>query len=309
MSRDTITIATRESKLALWQAHFIKAQLETAHPDLQVELLGMTTEGDRWLSSPLSEVGGKGLFIKALEDAMLDGRADIAVHSMKDVPAELPAGFALPVIGYRDDVRDALVTAQAATLQDLPAGSLVGSSSLRRQSMLLLARPDLRVAPVRGNVGTRLGKLDDGEFDAILLAAAGLNRLGLEGRVTELQPIERMLPAAGQGALGIECRAGDEEVLALLAPLNDAQVNRCVTAERMVSGGLGADCSAPLGAHAVLADGELQLQARLLREDGSAQITASASGTDLEQISGLVVSRLLEQGAAEWLPAAGDHQG
>jgi hydroxymethylbilane synthase len=307
MSREKVTIATRESKLALWQANFIKAELEAANPGLQVELLGMTTEGDRWLSSPLSEVGGKGLFIKALEDAMLDGRADLAVHSMKDVPAELPPGFALPVIGYRDDVRDALVASHSNTLADLPAGALVGSSSLRRQAMLLLARPDLRVAPVRGNVGTRLAKLDGGDYDAIILASAGLNRLGLADRVSELQPVELMLPAAGQGALGIECRQDDEDMLKLLAPLDDVQVHRCVAAERLVSGGLGADCSAPLGAHAVITDGVLQLQARLLREDGSAQITASASGEDAERVSAVVVSQLLEQGAADWLAASGGH--
>ena len=307
MNRDKVIIATRESKLALWQAEFIKAELESHHPGLVVELLGMTTEGDRWLSSPLSEVGGKGLFIKALEDAMLEGRADLAVHSMKDVPALLPPGFALPVIGYRDDVRDALVARETTTLADLPAGALIGSSSLRRQAMLLHARPDLKVAPVRGNVGTRLGKLDGGDFDAIILAGAGLNRLELSSRITELQPISRMLPAAGQGALGIECRADDEELLSLLAPLNDPQVHACVSAERAVSGGLGADCSAPLGCHATLSDGVLNLQARLLREDGSAEITANAQGADGEAVSGAVVDALLEQGAQRWLAGSGGH--
>lgn len=303
MTRQQITIATRQSKLALWQANFIKAELEAAHPGLSVELLGMTTDGDRWLSSPLSEVGGKGLFIKALEDALQDGRADLAVHSMKDVPAELPDSFALPVIGYREDVRDALVSASAKSLDDLPAGALIGSSSLRRQSMLLQQRGDLRVAPVRGNVDTRLAKLDSGEYDAIILAAAGLNRLGLSARITELLPVERLLPAAGQGALGIECRADDAEVVALLQPLNDAIANTCVSAERLVSAGLGADCSAPLGCHAVLVDGELQLEAWLLREDGSAQISAQAGGKSAELVSAEVVASLLGAGAADWLAA------
>ena len=226
---------------------------------------------------------------------------------MKDVPAELPPGFTLPVIGYRDDVRDALVAREVMTLEQLPAGALVGSSSLRRQAMLLHARPDLRVAPVRGNVGTRLGKLDSGEYDAIILATAGLNRLGLADRVSELQSIEQMLPAAGQGALGIECRQGDDELLELLGRLDDALVHRCVAAERAVSGGLGADCSAPLGCHAVVSGGELQLQARLMREGGSGQIVASASGDAAEQVSALVVSQLRQQGAADWLAASSAH--
>lgn len=303
MTRQQITIATRQSKLALWQANFIKAELEAAHPGLTVELLGMTTDGDRWLSSPLSEVGGKGLFIKALEDALQEGRADIAVHSMKDVPAELPDGFALPVIGYREDVRDALVSSAAMALDDLPAGALIGSSSLRRQSMLRSQRGDLRVAPVRGNVDTRLAKLDAGEYDAIILAAAGLNRLGLAERITELLPVDRLLPAAGQGALGIECRADDLDISELLQPLNDSSVNTCVSAERLVSAGLGADCSAPLGCHAALVNGELHLDAWLLTEDGSARISAQAHGQSLEMVSAEVVQSLLEQGAAKWLAA------
>jgi len=196
--KDRIVIATRESKLALWQARFVRDRLLEKHAGLDVVLLGMTTRGDQWLSSPLSEVGGKGLFIKELEEALQSGRADLAVHSMKDVPASLPAGFALPMVGYRDDVRDALVAPAGHTLASLPEGARVGSSSLRRQCMLLARRPDLEIAPVRGNVGTRLDKCDAGEYDALVLAAAGLNRLGLASRVSELLPIDVSLPAAGQ---------------------------------------------------------------------------------------------------------------
>jgi hydroxymethylbilane synthase len=306
MSRKRITIATRESKLALWQANFIKAELERVSPELEVVLLGMTTDGDRWLSSPLSEIGGKGLFIKALEDALLDGRADLAVHSMKDVPAELPDGFAMPVIAYRDDVRDALVATEASSLADLPAGARVGSSSLRRRAMLLRQRPDLEVLPVRGNVGTRLGKLDAGDFDAIILAAAGLNRLELAQRITQLLPTDQLLPAAGQGALGIECRSDDEALLSLLAPLNDPTVNACVSAERRISAGLGADCSAPLGCQARLDGDTLTLQAWLLREDGSGILQASARGEQHHSVSDQVLTDLRSQGAADWL-AGGAH--
>jgi len=305
MQRDRITIATRESKLALWQAEFIKTQLETAHPGLQVDLLAMTTAGDRWLSSPLSEVGGKGLFIKGLEDALLEKRADLAVHSMKDVPAQLPETFTMPVIGFRDDVRDALVVPGGGSLDDLPDGALIGSSSLRRQAMVLAARSSFRVAPVRGNVGTRLGKLDAGEFDAIILAAAGLNRLGLSSRASQLLPVELMLPAAGQGALGIECRAEDAQVLELLAPLQQPEIESCVAAERVVSAGLGADCSAPLGSYAVLDGDQIHLRARLLRTDGSAAISAEARGPRAADVGAEVAQSLLSQGAADWLAALG----
>ncbi len=204
-----LVIATRESPLALWQAEFVKAALEAAHEGLEVSLLGMRTQGDRWLSAPLSEVGGKGLFIKELEQALLDGRADLAVHSMKDVPAHVTDGFVLPAVAFRGDVRDALVSSDGLPFADLPEGARVGSASLRRQSQLLARRPDLQVAPVRGNVGTRLGKLDGGEYDALVLAGAGLQRLGLTARVSEYLSVADSVPAAGQGALGIECRAGD----------------------------------------------------------------------------------------------------
>ncbi|MGE0621786.1 MAG: hydroxymethylbilane synthase [Pseudomonadales bacterium] len=298
-----IVIATRESRLALWQAEFIRDELARARPDLGVVLLGMTTRGDRWLSSPLSEVGGKGLFIKELEDALLTRRADVAVHSMKDVPAHLPEGFALPLVGYRADVRDALVTPSGATLAELEPGAVVGSSSLRRQAMLLGARPDLVVKPVRGNVGTRLDKLDAGEYDALVLAVAGLERLGLDGRIAERLPVSISLPAAGQGALGVECRADDAALVSLLASLEDAAVAGCVAAERAVSAGIGADCSAPLGAHAVLAESGMHLEARLATPDGSRVLRAEASGADAEALGQSVAQSLLAQGARELLAA------
>jgi hydroxymethylbilane synthase len=300
--RDRVVIATRESPLALWQANFVKAQLERAHPGLRVELLGMRTQGDRWLSTPLSEVGGKGLFIKELEQALLDGRADIAVHSMKDVPAELEPEFVLAAIGFRDDVRDALVAPSARSLDALPAGARIGSASLRRQAQLLARRPDLVVGPVRGNVGTRLGKLDAGEFDALLLAAAGLRRLGLEARVTEYLDIETSMPAAGQGALGIECLAAAADVRALIAPFDDPRAGACVRAERAVSAGLGADCSAPLGAHAELDHaGNLRLRALLAAPDGTEMLRASASGRDPQTVARVVVGELKAAGAARIL--------
>jgi hydroxymethylbilane synthase len=294
---DRLTIATRESPLALWQAEFVRAQLEAAHPGLAVTLLGMRTAGDRWLSSPLSEVGGKGLFVKELEQALLDGRADLAVHSMKDVPAHLGPEFVLPVIGFRDDVRDALVSRGGETLAELPNGARVGSASLRRQAQLRARRPDLQILPVRGNVGTRLGKLDAGEFDALVLASAGLARLGLAERVTEYMSVTDSVPAAGQGALGIECLADAVRVRELIEVLNDAQASRCVLAERAVSSGLGADCSAPLGAYAVLDADRIALRAVLGSVDGRQMLRASAAGSDPAAVGAEVVEHLKAQGA------------
>lgn len=300
---ERIVIATRESQLALWQAEFIQSELQRAAPGAEVTLLGMTTQGDRWLSSPLSQVGGKGLFIKELEEAMLAGRADIAVHSMKDVPAVLPEGFALPFIGYRADVRDALVSPTGAGLMDLKAGAIVGSSSLRRQAMLLAVRPDLEMRSVRGNVNTRLAKLDAGEYDALVLAAAGLERLGLGARITEKLSESLSLPAAGQGALGIECRVEATELIALLAGLQDDAVASTVLAERTVSAGIGADCSAPLGAHAVRTEGGIRLLARLGSPDGSRMLEAHASGEDPIAIGQAVAAELIAQGASDLLAA------
>ena len=305
MASERLVIATRQSELALWQANFIAERLREAHPELTVELLGMTTQGDRWLSAPLAQVGGKGLFIKELENALAEGRADIAVHSVKDVPAQLPPGFAMPIVGFRDDVRDALVSTSGAGLFALPHRARIGSSSLRRQAQLLSARPDLRVAPIRGNVQTRLRKLDAGEFDAVVLAAAGLHRLALDGRICEYLEMEVCLPAAGQGALGVECRAGDDRVQGLLAPLHDARTFAIVAAERAVSGDLEADCSAPLAAHATFQVGSIHLRALLAAADGSRVITASGRGDDPHQVGAAVAASLRAQGAVALLGEQG----
>jgi len=297
---DTLTIATRESKLALWQANFVRERLLAAHPGLNVELLGMTTQGDRWLSAPLSEVGGKGLFVKELEIAMLERRADIAVHSAKDLPARMPEGFKLPVLAYRDDVRDVLLS-KSGDLGALPQGARVGSSSLRRRSQLLAQRADLEVVPVRGNVGTRIDKLDRGEYDAIVLAAAGLKRLGIHRDDAYVLDVDTCLPAPGQGALGIECR-DDAQVLALLAPLQDDSTARCVAAERGISAGLGADCSLPVAAYALAdAAGEIRLRALLGRADGSQIIRSSASGRDPATLADSVLQELYALGAQAML--------
>jgi hydroxymethylbilane synthase len=297
----TIRIATRKSKLALWQAEFIKAQLLAAHPTLTVELVGMTTSGDRWLSSPLSEIGGKGLFIKELETALLDGRAEIAVHSMKDLPAQLAAEFVLPAIGYRTEVRDVLVTTRAASVAELPLGARVGSSSLRRQAQLKARRRDLSIAPIRGNVNTRLDKLDAGEFDALLLAGAGLQRLGLESRIREYLSLEDSLPAAGQGALGVECLAARQDLVALLAVLNDPVTARCVTAERAVSRSLGADCSLPIAAYARLRGDNLELAALLASADGERIVRTSLVGRDAHVLGETAAEALRQLGADEIL--------
>ncbi len=300
---ERVRIATRSSALALWQANFIRDELIRIHRGLEVELVALTTAGDRWLSAPLSEIGGKGLFIKELEVAMLEGRADIAVHSMKDVPAELADDFAMPLIAYRADVRDALVCATATSVGALPRGARVGSSSLRRRSQLLARRPDLDVQPVRGNVNTRIGKLDAGEFDALLLAAAGLERLGLEARIAERIETRDSLPAAGQGALGVECRAERRDLIELLEPLADRDVARCVGAERAVSAALGADCSLPIAAHAVVHGGRIRLEALLADADGKRVLRATVEGTEPLALGKAAAAKLREQGAEAILAA------
>jgi hydroxymethylbilane synthase len=292
-----VRIATRSSALALWQANYIKHELEAAHRGLEVELVALTTSGDRWLSSPLSEIGGKGLFVKELEAAMMENRADLAVHSMKDVPAQLPDGFVLPVIAFRADVRDALVSAAAKSVDSLPDGARVGSSSLRRRAQLLARRPDLTVVPVRGNVNTRLDKLDRGDFDALLLACAGLERLGLTERIGQRIAVNDSLPAAGQGALGIECRADRHDLIALLAPLADASVAVCVRAERAVSGALGADCSLPIAAYATLSGRRIELDALLSDADGRHVLRAHVAGDDAEALGMAAAARLRSLGA------------
>ena len=253
------TIATRESRLALWQAHHVKALLE--QQGHRVTLLGMTTQGDQILDRSLSKVGGKGLFVKELEVALEQGRADLAVHSLKDVPMELPEGFALACVMEREDPRDAWVSPRYANLQELPLGATVGTSSLRRMALLRAQRPDLKIEPLRGNLDTRLRKLDEGLYDGIVLAAAGLKRLDLAARIRHVFDTDAMLPAAGQGALGIEIRAERDDVRSALAPLAHAPTWMVVAAERAVSRMMGGSCSMPLAAHATLTKGTLQLRA------------------------------------------------
>lgn len=295
---DRIVIATRESPLALWQACHIQSRLQARYPGLVVELLGMTTQGDRILDVTLNKIGGKGLFVKELELALLEGRADLAVHSMKDVPMTLAPEFALAAICEREDPRDALVSNRYARLADLPPGGIVGTSSLRRESQLRALHPQLVIRPLRGNVGTRLAKLDAGEYDAIVLAAAGLKRLGLAERIAECLEPQTSLPAPGQGALGLEIKAGRDDLKALLAPLNDAATAACVTAERALSRRLGGSCQLPLGAFCTDTDGLLALSAFVARPDGSGMARAQARGSrgDAERVG-------LE--AAEWLLGAG----
>ena len=298
-----ITIATRESALALWQANFIRDRLIDAHPGLTVHLLGMTTQGDRWLNAPLKEIGGKGLFIKELEVAMMEGHADLAVHSVKDLPAQLPEGFSLPLIGYRDDVRDVLL-GHPQGLAALPQNAKVGSSSPRRQAQLLAMRPDLRIESIRGNVQTRLSKLDNGEFNAIVLAQAGLSRLAIERYDACPLSVAECLPAPGQGALGIEIIT-DSPVRALLEKLSDSRVSRCVEAERGISAGLGADCALPVAALGVLdANGDIHLRALVAEADGSRIIRAEAKGGEPAQLAQEVVEQLLAQGADGILASA-----
>lgn len=300
---DRLRIATRKSKLALWQASFIKGQLERTHPRLAIELVGISTAGDRWLDAPLSEMGGKGLFINELEAALARGDADLAVHSMKDVPAVLDGQFAMPVIGYRQDARDAWISPKGG-LRAMPPGATLGTSSLRRQAQILALRPDLRMRPLRGNVDTRLAKLRAGEVDAIMLAMAGLARLGWAGQVTEALPPSLLLPAPGQGALGVQCRADDDRVLGFLAPLRDPATAVCVEAERGVSAALGADCSQPLAAYAQLRGEALFLQALLASPDGRTVLKAEAKGP-AEQVANLVAEDLKAQGALRLLRPTG----
>lgn len=273
-----LIIATRESALALWQAHHIRDRLMALHPGLQVELLGMTTQGDRILDITLNKIGGKGLFVKELEQALQEGRADLAVHSLKDVPMILPEGFALAAIGEREDPRDAFVSNNYRQLSELPPGAVVGTSSLRRESQLRAHYPHLDIQPLRGNVNTRLRKLDEGQYAAIILAAAGLKRLGFADRIAAILEPEQSLPAAGQGALGIEVRAGRADLEALLAPLHHPDTAACVRAEREVSRQLGGSCQVPLGAYALMHEGTLFLRGFVASPDGKTFLQAEARG-------------------------------
>ncbi|MDV5172235.1 hydroxymethylbilane synthase [Photobacterium rosenbergii] len=299
MTDTPIRIATRKSPLAMWQAEFVKAALEQAHPGLQVELVPMVTKGDIILDTPLAKVGGKGLFVKELEVAMLEGRADIAVHSMKDVPVEFPEGLGLVTICEREDPRDAFVSNQYDNLEQLPAGAVVGTSSLRRQCQLRAQRPDLVVKDLRGNVNTRLRKLDDGEYDAIILACAGLKRLKMEDRIRDAIAPETSLPAVGQGAVGIECRLDDERVRHLLDALNHSDTETRVLCERAMNNRLQGGCQVPIGSYSVLEGDQIWLRALVGEPDGSQIVRGEIRGhrDDAEQLGVQLADQLLGDGA------------
>ncbi len=302
---ETIRIATRKSPLAMWQAEHVADALRAAHPGLRVEILGMSTQGDKILDTPLAKIGGKGLFVKELEARMLEGDADIAVHSMKDVPVELPEGLHLPVIMQREDPRDAFVSNRYAGLDALPEGAVVGTSSLRRQCQLADRRPELRIKSLRGNVNTRLRKLDEGEYDAVILAAAGLIRLGFGERIRYALDPADSLPAIGQGAVGIECRSDDARVNALLAPLHDPDTAVRVEAERAMNARLEGGCQVPIGGHAVLEDDQLWLRGLVGTVDGSEIVRGEIRGPrdEAARLGVALAEELLEHGAAEILRA------
>lgn len=300
-----LVIASRESMLAMWQAEHIKGRLKALYPDCEVEILGMTTRGDQILDRTLSKIGGKGLFIKELEQALQDGRADLAVHSIKDVPMELPVGFALAAIGERASPFDAFVSNQYARLEEMPAGAIVGTSSLRREAQLRAKFPHLTIKPLRGNVQTRLSKLDNGDYDAVILAAAGLQRLGLDGRIREILSPADSLPAAGQGALGIEIAARRTDLAYILRPLNHEETAACVTAERALARALGGSCQVPLAAYCVMEDGLLTLNGLVGHPDGSVIIEASAQAPAAyaDALGRAVAKRLADDGAEELIAA------
>jgi hydroxymethylbilane synthase len=299
MAARTLKIATRKSPLALWQANFVKDRLEALYPELQVELVPMSTQGDKILDTPLAKVGGKGLFVKELETAMLEGRADIAVHSMKDVPVEFPEGLGLHTICEREDPRDAFVSNRFGQIDELPQGAVVGTSSLRRQCQLRAARPDLVIRDLRGNVNTRLAKLDAGEYDAIILAAAGLKRLEMAHRITAFIDPEQSLPANGQGAVGIECRLDDHELHALLAPLEHPETRIRVLTERAMNRALQGGCQVPIGAYALVQGEEVWLRGLVGSPDGSRVIRDEIRGplADGEALGHTLAQRLLADGA------------
>ncbi len=305
MPDQIIRIATRKSPLALWQAEHVRSRLETAFPGMTVELVKMTTQGDRILDAPLAKVGGKGLFVKELEQSLLDGRADIAVHSMKDVPVELPAGLHLPVILEREEVRDAFVSLKFDRFNALPRGACVGTSSLRRQCQLMEQRPDLVIESLRGNVGTRLKRLEEGRFDAIILASAGLMRLGEGARITEKLALDLCLPAIGQGAIGIECRDDDERVNAAIAVLDHHDTHVCVMAERALNERLEGGCQVPIAGHATLSGNELEINGLVGWPDGRGVIRGNARGVrgDAREIGYELAEDLLSRGAREILRA------
>lgn len=312
MTTKLLRIATRGSALALWQAEYVKARLEAAHENLQVELKVMKTRGDKILDVPLAKVGGKGLFVKELETAMLAGDADIAVHSMKDVPMEFPEGLGLAVICEREKPTDAFVSNKYASFDSLPQGAIVGTSSLRRQCHIRALRPDIKIEFLRGNVNTRLAKLDEGQFDAIILATAGLTRLGMADRITEQLSIEQSLPAAGQGAVGVECRVDDVDTLALLKVLHHEDTSICVTAERAMNRHLNGGCQVPIAGFAVLEPGgQLYLRGLVANPDGEEVLRAELRGPveQAETIGIQVADALLAQGAQQILDAVYSNHG
>ncbi len=299
MSEDILRIATRKSPLALWQAHYVSNMLQHHHPELKIELVTMVTQGDKILDTPLAKVGGKGLFVKELEVGMLEGRADIAVHSMKDVPVEFPTGLHLAVICEREDPRDAFVSNDFKSLEELPQGARLGTSSLRRQSQIAALRPDLKIIDLRGNVNTRLKKLDDGEYDAIILAAAGLKRLEFEDRITQFIDTDVCLPAIGQGAVGIECRSDDARVHNLIAPLNDNKTKIRVTAERAMNERLQGGCQVPIAGYAEFEHGLIMLRGLVGQVDGKKIIRGDIAGPaeNAEELGVVLAEDLLSRGA------------
>ena len=301
----TLKIATRQSPLALWQAEHIRERLETLHAGLKVELVTFVTQGDKILDTPLAKIGGKGLFVKELEAALLDGRADIAVHSMKDVPMALPEGLSLAVICEREDPLDAFVSNSYESFDDLPKGAKVGTSSLRRKCQILKARPDLEIIDLRGNVGTRLSKLDSGMYDAIILASAGLKRLGLADRIRHSINAEVSLPAVGQGALGLECRTDDQNILALIQPLLDADTDACVRAERAFNAFLEGGCQVPIAGYATLQQNQIRIEGRVGSVDGKTLLISKIEGPieSAEELGVQLAKSLLEQGAGDLLKA------
>ena len=301
----TLKIATRQSPLALWQAEHIRARLQDLHAGLQVELVTFVTQGDKILDTPLAKIGGKGLFVKELEAALLDGRADLAVHSMKDVPMALQEGLSLAVICEREDPLDAFVSNTYASFDELPQGAKVGTSSLRRKTQILKQRPDLEIIDLRGNVGTRLSKLDAGQYDAIILASAGLKRLGLAERIRHTLTPEISLPAVGQGALGLECRTHDQAVLDLIQPLLHAETDACVRAERAFNAYLEGGCQVPIAGYATLQNDVISIEGRVGSVDGTVLLRAQHTGkiAEAEQLGVELAKNLLDQGAGELLKA------
>lgn len=302
-----LVIASRESRLAMWQAEHLRNWLKKLYPECDVQILGMTTRGDQILDKALSKVGGKGLFVKELEAALEDGRADLAVHSLKDVPMIMPEGFDLSCVMAREDARDAFISNDYASLEDLPNGAVVGTSSLRRESVLRAHFPHLKIEPLRGNLDTRMGKLDRGEYQAIILAAAGLKRLGLESRIKTLLPYDPYTPAAGQGALGIETLSSHPNIKQWLTPLNDLPTLLAVSAERMVSRQLGGSCEVPLAAHATWDQNHMNIRSFVASADGKAICLACGSGVvksieEAEALGLAVAQDLLAQGAADLIP-------